>query len=73
MQEVGADLKTKTLIYQNNPVTKWCLSNVEVQKDRNGNYMPIKGRESQKIDGAATILNGYVSYVENANFFWEEE
>jgi len=73
MQVLEADLKTKTLIYQNNPVTKWCLSNVELEKDRNGNYLPKKGSYERKIDGVATILDCYVPYINNNNRFWEED
>jgi len=73
MQELEADVKMKKLVYQNNPVTKWCLSNVELEQDRNGNYMPVKGSKQQKIDGVATILNCYVSYIENANYFWGDD
>jgi len=73
MQELEADMKMKKIIYQNNPVTKWCLSNVELEEDRNGNYMPIKGSRQQKIDGVATILNCYVSYIENTNYLWGDD
>ena len=73
MQEVEADLKEKRLIYQNNPVTKWCFSNVELEKDRNGNYMPKKGSYERKIDGAATIINAYVSYCKYKEFFLTDE
>lgn len=69
MQEVEADLKIGRLMYQNNPVTKWCLSNVELEKDRNGNYMPRKGSYERKIDGVATILNCYVGYLSNKTYF----
>ncbi len=72
MQEMEANLKSKMIIYQNNPVTKWCLSNVELMMDRNGNYMPKKGSYERKIDGVATILNCYVSLCKNKEFFLGE-
>ena len=72
MQEVDADLKEKRLVYQNNPVTKWCFSNGEREKDRNGNYMLKKGSYERKIDGAATIINAYVSYCKYKEFFLED-
>lgn len=74
MQTLEAHLKEKKLCYQNNPVTKWCLSNVELVQDRNGNYMPKKcnDSESRKIDGVATILDCYVSLCQNMQFFLEE-
>lgn len=74
MQTLGAHLMTKTLCYQNNPVTKWCLSNVQLEEDRNGNYMPKKNGENRekKIDGVATILNCYVSLCENIDYYLNE-
>ena len=69
MQEMEANLKSKDLIYLNNPVTKWCLSNVELVTDRNGNYMPKKGSYERKIDGVATILNCYVSLCKNKDYY----
>lgn len=73
MQEFEANLKQKVVSYQNNPVTKWCLSNVELEKDRNGNYMPKKGSYERKIDGVATILNCYVGYIKNRTYFMTVE
>ena len=73
MQEMEANLKQKEVTYQNNPVTKWCLSNVELEKDRNGNYLPKKGSYERKIDGVAVILNCYVGYIKNKNYFMTVE
>ena len=71
IQTLEAHLKNKTLCYQNNPITKWCLSNVELEQDRNGNYMPRKATDNRfrKIDGVATILNCYVSLCENTDYY----
>lgn len=67
MQEMEALLKAKKLVYQNNPVTKWMFSNIELEQDRNGNLMPKKMGEKRanKIDGPATILNCLVEYCRN--------
>lgn len=67
LQTLTAHLKEKKIIYQNNPVTKWCLSNCELEMDRNGNEMLKKGitKQYRKIDGVATILNCYVALCEN--------
>lgn len=71
MQTLQAHLESNILVYQNNPVTKWMLSNVELEQDRNGNLMPkkINGKTGRKIDGVATILNCYVSICENINSY----
>lgn len=71
MQQLETDLRENRFTYQNNPVTKWCFSNVELVKDRNGNLMPKKNNDNyrRKIDGVATILNCYYCYVNNLNLF----
>jgi len=69
MQELKANVKQKVLCYQDNPVTKWCWSNCEDEQDRNGNYVLRKGSYERKIDGVATILNAYVSYIPNKEYF----
>jgi len=73
IQELEANLKEKKLVYQNNPITKWCLSNAEVEMDRNGNYLLVKGNPKRKIDGVATILNAYVSLIEYKEEFLGDE
>jgi len=67
IQTLMSDLRDSNLIYQNNSVTKWCFSNVELITDRNGNLMPKKANDQQfrKIDGMAVILNSYVGYCNN--------
>lgn len=74
MQTLEAHLKSKKICYQNNPVTKWMLSNVELEMDRNGNYMPKKAgdKRERKIDGVATILNCYVSLCESMDYYLNE-
>ena len=61
MKELKADLEANRVIYNNNPIIKWCLSNMEVQSDINGNIQPIKGMDSRKrIDGGVALIIGYV-------------
>lgn len=61
MKELKADLEANRVIYNNNPIDKWCLSNIEVQSDINGNIQPIKGMDSRKrIDGGVALIIGYV-------------
>lgn len=68
MQNLGADLKSKIIVYNNNPVDKWCLSNVNVDTDKNGNIQPEKGRNKRKrIDGAAALLDAYVVLEQKRN------
>ena len=61
MKELKADLCAHKVIYNNNPIDKWCLTNIEVKTDINGNVEPIKGVDSRKrIDGAVSLIIGYV-------------
>jgi phage terminase large subunit-like protein len=70
MQMLGADLQAHRVIYNNNPILKWCLTNTGVQTDRNGNIVPIKNQSPrQRIDGAAALLDCYVGLHEHYNEF----
>ncbi|WP_297634751.1 terminase TerL endonuclease subunit [uncultured Clostridium sp.] len=61
MKEMKADLSAHKIIYNNNPIDKWCLSNMQVKTDINGNIQPIKGLDNRKrIDGGVALIIGYV-------------
>jgi phage terminase large subunit-like protein len=62
MKELGADLQKKRIIYNNNPILKWCMTNVGIDEDINGNIQPVKSQNSrQRIDGFATLLDAYIA------------
>jgi hypothetical protein len=68
MQMLGADLQAHKVIYNNNPVLKWCLTNTGIQTNRNGNIVPIKNQSpKQRIDGTAALLDCYVGLYEHYN------
>lgn len=61
MKDLKADLIVDKINYNNNSIDKWCLSNMEVKVDINGNIQPIKGVDARKrIDGGVTLIIGYV-------------
>lgn len=63
MKSLGADLEKKMVIYNNNPVLKWCLINTSVDVDKNDNIQPMKvteGKTTRRIDGVASMLDAYV-------------
>jgi phage terminase large subunit-like protein len=65
MKSLGADLESKIIVYNNNPITKWCLTNTAVDIDRNDNIQPIKtSQQRRRIDGLAAMLNAYTVYLE---------
>ena len=60
MQNLGADLRAKLVVYNNNPIDKWCLSNTNVDIDKNGNMQPDKSRNLRlRIDGTSALLDAY--------------
>lgn len=66
MKSLGADLSKKRIIYNNNPILKWNLTNVSIDVDRNDNIQPIKTSNPKKrIDGFASLLDAYVIYENN--------
>ena len=61
MKTMGADLDKKIIVYNNNPVDKWCLCNTAIDVDKNDNIQPIKTSNPRKrIDGTAALLDAYV-------------
>lgn len=70
MHRLKADLSAKMIVYNNNPIDKWCLSNTAVDIDKNGNIQPHKGKnQRRRIDGAAALLDAYtVLYNHEADY-----
>lgn len=68
MKALGADLENNVIIYNNNPVDKWCLCNTAVDVDKNDNIQPIKtSKPRRRIDGTAALLDAYVVLQNNMN------
>ena len=66
MKNLGADLSSKKIIYNNNPILKWNLTNVAIDIDKNNNIQPMKSSNQKKrIDGFAALLDAYVVYERN--------
>jgi phage terminase large subunit-like protein len=65
MKLLKADLEVKKIVYNNNPIDKWCLSNTAVEIDKNLNIQPTKTKnQRRRIDGTAALLNAYVVLME---------
>ena len=58
MKLTEADLKSKILNFNQNPIDKWCLANCCCKVDNVGNIQPVKiaGQPSKRIDGALTFI-----------------
>ena len=65
MDLLKTDLEAGKINYNNNPVLRWCLSNVIVKKDSGGNQGPDKARAKNRIDGAISLLDAYVVLTNN--------
>lgn len=65
MKALGAELMSKKVNYNNNPITKWCLTNVRADVDKNDNIQPAKtSNPKRRIDGFAGMLDAYVYYLD---------
>lgn len=63
MKMLASDLESKLINYNNDPITKWCLTNTQIETDKNDNIRPVKGKNSkQRIDGAVSLIDAYVVY-----------
>lgn len=61
MKQLGADLESNIILYNNNPIDKWCLSNTSIDIDKNDNIQPVKtSNQRRRIDGTAALLDAYV-------------
>jgi len=56
------------VVLDDNPITRYCLRNVELRFDFNGNAKPNKLIEKKKIDGVIAALQSLAAYInESAN------
>ncbi|MEE0514747.1 MAG: terminase TerL endonuclease subunit [Emergencia sp.] len=61
MKEMRADMKSDLIVHNENPIDKWCLANMEVVTDINGNIQPVKGLDARnRIDGGMALIDGYI-------------
>jgi len=66
MKQLGGDLGDKLVNYNNNPVLKWCLSNLCAKTDENGNIRPMKHHNVKlRIDGGSSLLAAYAKLFEH--------
>lgn len=66
MKNLAAEFKAHNIVYDNNPIMKWCLINTEVKTDVNGNIQPCKGTtQTNRIDGLAALLDAFVVLKNN--------
>ncbi|MFT8911287.1 terminase large subunit [Leuconostoc pseudomesenteroides] len=49
------------VVFNNNSMLKWYMSNATLVRDRNDNFMITKSNHNRKIDGLAAALNAHVT------------
>ena len=61
MKLVEADLHSRHINYNENPIDAWCLGNASMEMDSYGNVMAVKinNQQSRRIDGAVTLIIVY--------------
>ena len=74
MKLTEAELKSKTVNYNQNKMDKWCLGNCAMQIDDIGNAQPVKvkGQASKRIDGAVTLIILYETFRRFRSSFLEQ-
>ena len=65
MKQMGAAFEDHLIVYQNNPVLRWCLSNTG-KKSQNTDgiesIQPVRISSNRRIDGMVSLLNAWVGY-----------
>lgn len=68
MKEMGGAFDDHMVIYQNNPVLRWCLANTakkSANKEGIETIQPVKIQQNRRIDGMVSLLNAWVGYVKH--------
>ena len=68
MKEMGASFEEHKVIYDNNPILRWCLANTakkSMNKDGIETIQPVKIQQHRRIDGMVSLLNAWVGYVKH--------
>lgn len=72
MKRLGGLLEDGRVIYQNNPMLRWCLLNTGVKTtNRDGiqSIQPVKTSATKRIDGMVSLLNAFTGYCNHEDDF----
>jgi len=56
------------VIYNNNPVLRWCLANTAQKSTKSDSIemiQPVKIQAHRRIDGMVSLLNAWVGYTKH--------
>lgn len=59
MRTLEADLRSKLVNYQNNPICFWCFCNTGIKIDTMGRIIPVKLHNTKRIDGTVSKIIAY--------------
>nr|DAH32502.1 MAG TPA: Large Terminase [Caudoviricetes sp.] len=68
MKEMGGMFDEKRIVYNDNPMLRWCLANTgkkTLNKDGIESIQPVKVNTSRRIDGMVSLLNAYTCFKNN--------
>lgn len=70
MKDLGAALTDHKIVYNDNPLLFWCLTNTD-KKSLNANgietIQPVKKSSNRRIDGMVSLLNAWVGYCNHTD------
>jgi phage terminase large subunit-like protein len=66
MKRLGGLFEEHKIVYQNNPMLRWCLLNTGVKtlnRDGIASIQPVKTATNRRIDGMVSLLNAFTCYT----------
>lgn len=72
MREMQAAFHDHRVVYNNNPVLRWCLANTAQKSTKSDSIemiQPVKIQSGRRIDGMVSLLNAWVGYVKHFEDF----
>ena len=72
MKRLAGLFEEKKVVYDNNPILRWCLLNTGVKtlnRDGINTIQPVKTSSARRIDGMVSLLNAFVCYCNHETDF----
>lgn len=72
MKRLGGLFEEKKVVYDRNPILRWCLLNTGVKtlnRDGINSIAPVKTSSTKRIDGLVSLLNAFVCYCNHETDF----
>ena len=72
MKRLGGLFEEHKIIYQNNPMLRWCLLNTgqkTMNRDGIQTIQPVKTGATKRIDGMVSLLNAFTGYCNHEDDF----